>query len=309
MKAFRVCLLAAAASVLAGSSIAQPAAPKTCTPIPEEKIGYQLYNLLSVLREGQPAPGRGQPQTTSAAVLDKNFAAMRAAGFRSVERFGDTLGIPVADYAALARKNGQTVIGNHGGLDPVSWDKAMDDATLLGQKEIGSSGFGQPGLDTLEHTLATAANLNALGQRAAARGLRLYVHNHTLEITTKFPYDLNKTGSTAPVSAWEIIAANTDPRYVHFEIDVHWARVAFGLDHFDQLVAFLQKYQNRIDALHIKDTLPDTKMADLGLGVTDWPAVYRAAGPGVRYYIWEFDNVPDVFKSANIAHRFLRCEK
>ncbi len=309
MKIMRICLLAAAVSVVASSSDAQPAAPKTCTPIPEEKIGYQLYNLLASLREGQPAPERGQPTRVSAAALGRNFIAMRAAGFRSVERFGDTLGLPVAEYADIARKNGQTVIGNHGGLDAASWDQAMDDAIALGQKEIGSSGFGQPGLDTLEHTLATAANLNALGQRAAARGLRLYVHNHTQELTTKFPYDLNRTGRTEPVSAWEIVAANTDPRYVHFEVDVHWARVAFGLDRFDALLAFLRKYQSRIDALHVKDTLANARMTDLGMGITDWPAVYAAAGPNVRYYIWEFDNVPDVFKSAAIAHRFLRCEK
>ncbi len=35
-------------------------------------------------------------------------------------------------------------------------------------------------------------------------------------------------------SAWEIVAANTDPRYVHFEVDIHWARVGIGLDKFDE---------------------------------------------------------------------------
>jgi sugar phosphate isomerase/epimerase len=304
MKKVRVCLLAVAA-LCAGQASARPGAPpRNCAPIPEEKIAYQLYNLTRVLQAGQ-APG--QPLKVSIARLSENLAAMRAAGFHHFERFGDTLGEAVPDYAATARRSGQTVIGSQGTLDPAQWEAAMDAAVALGQTEIGAAGFGAPGIDTLAHTLLTAARLNALGKRAAARGLRLYVHNHTQELTTKFPYDLGKTGTVRPVSAWKIVAATTDPRYVHFEIDVHWASVAFGVRNTGALLAFLRKYHDRIDLLHVKDTAADGKITDLGAGVTDWPAVFRAAGSGIRHYIWEYDNVPDVFRSAAIAHRFLRC--
>ena len=183
------------------------------------------------------------------------------------------------------------------------------DAKTLGQSYIGSAGFGQPGFDTLENTLATAANLNILGKAAADKGLHLYLHNHQAELNTKYSYDLNKNGKPEMVSAWEIVAANTDPRYVNFEVDVHWARVGLGVDKFDDLIAFLNKYQKRIVMLHVKDTTADGKITDLGMGTTDWPAVFKAAGPSIRYYIWEYDGVPDVFKSADIAYRYLRCEK
>lgn len=47
----------------------------------------------------------------------------------------------------------------------------------------------------------------------------LYVHNHTGEFDARFPYDPGD-GKPVPTSAWEIVAANTDPRFIQFEIDV-----------------------------------------------------------------------------------------
>lgn len=321
------------AGLLMTATCAQ-AASSSCTPIPEDKIGYQLYNLLRVLRppQSEPATPPGPPpaaQANAAApggapeagrgprvnvptppdLLDTDLAAMRKAGFRNMERFNDLLGESLEQYQAVARKNGQNIIGNHGNLDMSQWDKTLSDAVALGQKYVGSAGFGQPGFKTLEDALKTAANLNVLGKAAADKGLHLYLHNHQAELNTKFSYDLRHDGKPQMVSAWEIVAANTDPRYVSFEIDVHWARIGLGVDKFDDLTAFLNKYQNRIVMLHVKDTTADGKITDMGTGTTDWPAVFKAAGPGVRYYIWEYDNVPDVFKSADIAHRFLRCEK
>ena len=234
---------------------------------------------------------------------------MRKIGFKNMERFNDTLGEPLEQYESIAQKNQQNIIGGHGSLDMTQWDKIMSDAKTLGQKYIGSAGFGDPGFDTLEHTLQTAANLNTLGKAALDKGLRLYVHNHNREIDTKYSYDLNKDGKPVMASAWEIVAANTDPRYVSFEVDVHWARIGFGVDKFDDVLAFLKKYQNRIVMLHVKDTTADGKITDLGAGTTDWPAVFKAAGPNIAYYIWEYDGVPDVFKSGDIAYRFLRCQK
>ena len=228
-------------------------------------------------------------------------------GFSNLERFDGSLGLPVSDYAALAKKSGLAIIGGHDELDMAQWDKTLANARAMGQRYVGSAGFGKPGFDSLEHTLQTAQNLNLLGNAAAEKGLTLYVHNHQGEWTTKYPYDLNRDGNRAPVSAWQIVAANTDPRYVHFEVDVHWARIGIGLDKFDDLLAVLRRYRGRIVMLHVKDTTADGKITGLGEGTTDWPAVFAAAGPDIRYYIWEYDRVPDVYKTGAAAYRFLRC--
>ncbi|HWF63648.1 MAG TPA: hypothetical protein VN685_03440, partial [Rhizomicrobium sp.] len=168
--------------------------------------------------------------------------------------------------------------------------------------------FGEPGIGSLQDTLATAARLNQFGSAAAARGLRFYVHNHDSEIKTKYLYDLEKNGHPHMVSAWEIVAANTDPRIVHFEVDIHWTRVGFGLDHFADVLDFLRKYRSRIELLHVKDTTPNGRITDLGKGTTDWSAVFEAAGSQIRYYVWEYDNDPTPFESAVIAYHYLRCQ-
>ena len=104
------------------------------------------------------------------------------------------------------------------------------------------------------------------------------------------------------------MAANTDPKLVHFEVDVHWTRVGFGLDKFNDVLAFLRAHRDRIEILHVKDSAPDGAITDLGRGTTDWAKVFEAAGPQIRYYIWEYDDDPDPFRSAAIAWRTLTCQ-
>ena len=101
-------------------------------------------------------------------------------------------------------------------------------------------------MDTLENALAIAKNLNELGKKAAARGLKVYGHNHDAEFRTKLPYDVNGDGITEMVPAIEVGMLNTDPRYVTFEIDLDWAYEGLGHEHFGDLVYFLHKYRNRI---------------------------------------------------------------
>jgi sugar phosphate isomerase/epimerase len=282
-----------------------------CTPIAQEKIGLQLYNMLGAMipKAQLPAAVAGGPVTISQATLDATFARLHTIGFRNLEGLGDRLPAPLPAYHELLIKNDLAQIGSHRPLDSARWNAILDEALALGQKNIGAPGFGEPGIASLKDTLATAVNLNRFGAAAAAKGLTLYVHNHDEEIKTKYPYDLAHDGHPHMVSAWEIVAANTDPRFVHFEVDVHWTRVGFGLDHFADVLVFLRAHRDRIAFLHVKDTTPDGRITDLGRGTTDWPAVFAAAGPQIRYYIWEYDDDPDPFRSAEIAYHYLRCEK
>jgi sugar phosphate isomerase/epimerase len=301
--------IAACFGAACGLLLAASDAQASCTPLPPGKIGFQLYNMLGAMIPPQrmAAAVSGGPVTIPVATLDSVFARMRRIGFRNMEGLGDRLPAPLSAYKAALAKNGITQISSHRPLDRTHWNAALDEAVALGQSDIGAPGFGEPGIGSLKDTLATAARLNDFGRAAAAKGLRLYVHNHEPEIRTKYLTDIDHNGHPRMAMAWEIVAANTDPRYVHFEVDVHWTRVAFGLDKFDAVLAFLRQYRNRIEILHVKDTAADGSITDLGKGTTDWGAVFAAAGPNVRYYVWEYDGDPDPFASAKIAYRTLRC--
>ena len=308
------CFILVTAAIPASPS--PQAAARACTPLPDAKIGIQMYSMNSVLRDPAPAPagaGRGGARGggTPPAIVDSILAGLHTVGYKNAELAG-LIGQPIAILRSLMEKNQIKVIGNHGNLtnDMTVWTQTIADAQALGQDPmIGAANFGPPGLNGgIENVLATAANLNKIGEAAAAKGFALFMHNHSAEISTTYSYDIKKNGKPEMVSALEIVAANTDPRYVHFEIDVHWALDAYKLDQ-DAMIAFLNRLKGRIIALHVKDTAPDGKITDVGKGIIDWPRVYAAAGPDVKYYIWEYDGAPEPMKNAEIAYKYMRCIK
>jgi len=318
MSRIRTILIAVTAAfvLLSAVSSAAPPAPQAakCTPLPDAKIGIQMYSMNGILRDPNPAPapaggGRGARGGTPPAIVDSVLAGVHAIGYKNAELAG-LFGQPITTVRPLMEKNQIKVIGNHGNLtnDLTVWAQTIADAQALAQAPmIGSANYGPPGLNGgLANVLATAANLNKIGEAAAAKGLALYMHNHSAEISTRYEYDIKKNGKPEMVSALEIVAANTDPRYVSFEIDIHWALDAYKLNQ-DDMIAFLNRMKGRIIALHVKDTAPDGKITDLGKGIIDWPRVYAAVGPDVKYYIWEYDGAPEPMKNAEIAYKYMRC--
>ena len=298
--------------LIAASAAAQTA--RTCTSLPDEKVALQMYSMNGALRDPNPPAadaGRGARGATPPSIVDSVLAGLQKIGYKNAELAG-LFGQPIATVRPLMEQHQIKVIGNHGNFttDMTAWAQTIADAQALGQTPlIGSAGYGPPGLNGgIENVLATAANLNKLGEAAAAKGLALYMHNHAAEISTTYSYDIKKNGKPEMVSALEIVAANTDPRFVHFEIDVHWALNAYKGNQ-DELISFLNRLKGRIIALHVKDTAPDGKITDLGAGVIDWTRVYAAAGPDVKYYIWEYDGAPDPLKNAEIAYKYMRCIK
>jgi sugar phosphate isomerase/epimerase len=297
------------AGAVAAAALALPAtqamAAPACLNLPANKVGLQLYSFMTELRP----PGAAPAAPVDPKRLDAVFGVLQRDGWRNVENFGGDWGQGAAGYKAALDRHGLRVVASHETLDDASWPAALDRAKTLGQTYIGSGNYGQPGLDTLEHVLATAAHLNKLGEQAAARGLKFYVHSHETEFANTFSYDLNGDGRAETATAWEIVAARTNPRYVNFEVDIHWARRAMGLDKFDDLLAFLRKHRSRIVLLHIKDTTPDGKIADLGRGTTDWRRLIDAAGPQIGYYLWEFDMPPSPGESSKIASAYISCRR
>lgn len=316
----------AAAHDPATPGAAPEAAPKAaqCLGLPVDKIAIQTYTFAKTLAdidipaEWDALPVAEKFQRLQPALaklvagprpdpsrLEDVLKTIAAIGYRNIEGMELIGGDPDA-YAKLLRDNGLQAVASHGSLDKAKWPTLLAEAKARGQRFIGSGGFGGPGLDTLDHVLETARNLNELGEAAAAQGLTLYVHNHTGEFDNRFPYD-HGDGNPVETSAWEIVAANTDPRFVQFEVDVFWARLAFQPQRFDDLLAFLEKYRSRIALLHMKDLAPNGAVADLGRGTTDWRRVVEAAGPQIAYYIHEFDFPSDPAKSAKIGFDYLHC--
>jgi sugar phosphate isomerase/epimerase len=302
-----VAITALLLALLVGGQAPAWAGSKANHKIPKSEISIQLFNFLVPIIGGFPPPNPPISTEQQQANIRQVFATLHDIGYRRFENFGGTWGWTADEYRRVAARNGLDIVADHGNLDPATFDARLEQARALGLKYVGSGGWPPPGnMNTLENALAIAANLNELGRRAAPYGMKVYGHNHSDEFRTKLDYDVNGDGITEKVPAIEVVILNTDPRYVTFEIDVHWAYEGLGHEHFGDLVYFLWKYRNRISMLHVKGTAADGSITDVGTAsdITDWPSVFRAATK-VDYYHFEYDLAPDPVASARNAYRFL----
>jgi len=122
--------------------------------------------------------------------------------------------------------------------------------------------------------------LNTVGEKASKAGLSLLYHNHDFE------FKPNEDGLVLA----EYILQNTDPRYVNFQLDLYWATVA-GAD----IKGFINKYQGRIKAFHVKDMNEDGSMAPVGQGKIDFASIFTLREKaGLEFFVAEQDYTGEI---------------
>ena len=142
---------------------------------------------------------------------------------------------------------------------------------------------------SLEDWRWNAEQFNKVGARVKAAGLKFGYHNHTMEFA---PQSGTQSGAKQEAVPFEELIRLTDPTLVTFEMDCGWVTVGGG-----DPVAYLRKYPERISMLHVKDFKqkatpgqPDARppAAELGRGVSDYRAIFKAAKPGrIKHYFVE----------------------
>ncbi len=153
---------------------------------------------------------------------------------------------------------------------------------------------------TADDWKATAAFLNAKGAALQKVGLRLSYHNHNVEF--------RPIGSTYGL---EILLNETDPKLVHFEMDVGWV-AAGGADP----IKILEQRKGRFRMMHVKDLMATTKPnfamqqdpAEVGNGMLPWRKILEVAyATGVRKFFVEQEPPfkGDPFDSIAISAKYL----
>jgi sugar phosphate isomerase/epimerase len=134
--------------------------------------------------------------------------------------------------------------------------------------------------DSKESLLADAALYNTAGTALAQDGIQLCYHNHEQEFRNRFD----------GVYALDILALNTDPAALHFNIDIAW--VAFG---GEDPVRVLERLAGRVPAIHVKDLWDLSargRFTAVGTGVVPVQASIRAAAAtGVEWMVIEQDTL------------------
>jgi sugar phosphate isomerase/epimerase len=206
-------------------------------------------------------------------MLPKDFAGtlkqVGALGYKEVEAAG-FYDHSVEEVKAAMQAAGLSCVSAHYALGVL---KPKLDETIAYCKSLGlqyivcsSPMHQQPGAGraplTLDDWKWNADQFNQIATQIQAAGLSFAYHNHVAEFTA--------IDGTLP---WEVLAANTDPAKVSFEMDCGWVIVAG-----QNPVPFLKKYPKRIVMLHVKDFKGNKPPSvPLGTGDIDYKPIFAAA--------------------------------
>jgi len=184
--------------------------------------------------------------------LEGAFKSLQEDGYTVMEianynaREGTVAGLSPKEYAALVKKYGMDIISSHtrAGFDVndvegtlAAWGKIFDDHKAMGCKYVVFP--MNQWADNVEDMKVECDLMNKIGDEANKRGLKFGYHNHNQEFE-KIP------GTDQVIE--DFLIANTDPGKVFFQMDVFWVTQG-GADP----VAYLKKYPDRFQVLHIKD--------------------------------------------------------
>ncbi len=229
----------------------------SCTSAPKvtKTIGLQLYSLRGDVKD------RGIAETLKS-VAEMGYKTVEAAGYSE----GKFYGMAPAEFKALVEANGLKCTSSHvgKGYDPEKLPEIMEwwNQCIAAHNELGVKYVVMPSPPiklqdaTEEQLIAMRDYLEDVGVNFNTVGIRFGYHNHKTEF---LPF------GDATIMDW--LLANSDPTRFTMELDVYWIAQA-GLDP----VAFIDKWADRIELLHIKDE------KEIGAsGQIDFKAIFEKA--------------------------------
>jgi sugar phosphate isomerase/epimerase len=286
-------LISAGAGAAAGSLLTSMAFANHHESFP---LGIQLWTVKSEAEKD----------------LEGTLRKVYAAGFREIE-FAGYYGKTPAEISKLLKSIGFSLVSTHAGAGDIakSGDKIIADARALGLKYVVCS---SPGVSPEKEKLPweermkavdltdwkwNADLFNKFGKQVADAGMTFGYHNHSAEF--------KKFGD---VTAFDWLFANTDPKLVKIELDVGWVAVAQ-----QDPIALLNKYKDRVVALHVKDVGKrgadgkDPPSVALGEGTVDWKSVIGTArknGTKAFFYEQEEPFTRPILDSVKISGEYLQ---
>lgn len=241
----------------------QPAAKHT-----SGQVGLQLYSLRNQFRTDVPR------------TLDQ----VRAFGIKYVELAGN-YGLQPQAFNDELKAKGLQAISAHYSYEQFRdhIDDVIHEAKVFHLEYVGCAWIDHPHpLD--EKTVREMAGVfNRAGELLAKNDLTFFYHIHGYEFA---PYE-NGT-------LFDLLAKETNARYVKFQIDVYWV-----VNAEQDPVKLLKRYGNRFVLMHLKDMKQGTPRnllgetdiennVSLGQGIIQWADVTRAAKEaGVKWYFLE----------------------
>lgn len=232
--------------------------------------------------------------------LDRQLDALAEIGFKRVETVGSHLQDARGTRAKLDAR-GMTAPTGHVGMADLRtrFDWVADQARTVGIEHLFMPAVPPEEREgrSADQWRAVGAELGEMAERMAGHGLGLGYHNHHWELKA-FP-----DGRTPLELLFEGAAGSK----LTFEADLAWLARG-GADP----VAWIERYRDRLAAVHVKDIAPEGQnldqdgWADIGSGVLDWRKLWQEAQTrGARWMVLEHDKPKDPVAFARNSRAFL----
>lgn len=239
-------------------------------------------------------------------LLAKDYAGTVAKvaeiGYKEVEPATNYAGMEPKQFRAMLDRYGLTAPTTHvGATEGPDLEKQLEGFQIMGIKytEVRSApaqggGGGQRG-PTEDSIKRQAAQLNAHGKIVKKFGMKMLLHNHTMEFQ---PIE----GSA--LRPYDLLLAETDPSLVAMQLDIGWASAAG-----QNILEMFHKNPGRFELWHVKDArgikmmTPQMQQSErqrsavlvpVGQGEVDYKAIFAVADvAGMKHYCVEQDNAAD----------------
>lgn len=227
------------------------------------KAGIQLYSIRELMGKD----------------FYRTLADTAKCGFDGVE-FAGFYDEKAEDVRDALDRNGLVCCGSHTSISLL--EEGTIDGTMRYNNAIGNNVIICPSLpkdirDSEAGWLKTAENFNKIGKRLYENGFVFGYHNHSFEFekfSGKYAYD--------------ILAENTDPRYVKLQVDTMWVEYA-GISS----VELIKKYSDRLVNIHVKQMKAkgSKECTEINKGIIDFKEIIKLSqGFGVEWFILEQEN-------------------
>jgi sugar phosphate isomerase/epimerase len=224
-------------------------------------------------------------------VKDIGYEAVQISGFGPVDP---------KEIAKAVTDSGLTVCATHMGWDRFlnELDAVIEEHKMWGCVHTAIGGIFGEDYSSVDGVKRFLDELDPVAEKLEAEGMDFSYHNHSHELV---PYD----GKTWLARLYD----DGDPKKLKAEIDTYWITHGGG-----DPAAWVTKCAGREPLLHLKDMTVSTKreqrMAEIGEGNLNWPAILDAAKKGgVEWYLVEQDDCyeRDPFESLAISYRNLKA--
>jgi sugar phosphate isomerase/epimerase len=248
-------------------------------------VGLQLYSFR--IQMAGDVPG--------------SLALAQKMGITDVEVAG-LYNLSAQEFRQQLDQHGLKASGIHFQWDQLSdhLDQAIADAKVLGVEYVTLPWIPHGAQFTIENAHDAARHMNEWGRKLSEAGFKFTYHPHGYEFR---PYE----GGTL----FDLIAKETDPKLVNFELDIFWA-----YDGGADPVKLMEQYPQRFPQMHLKDMRNGVKTPNytghedveddvaLGKGQLDIPAILTEAMKiGVKHFYIEDESSHSVGQvPASIAY-------